>query len=340
MPAILISVSVLMQAGCFGYLSGRLTPSGSLLLSCTGFFLSALLFTAVHLLRRARRRGPAPAPARALTEVPPAAPADRQRMIRLMLLMNLVTATTFVSFYVSLAWIPATLASGLETAVGPLALALLTLTLRLGERPRPRVWGTAAALAAAGGALAWSLTDGADLDWSALAGLGLVIVAGVGASGLALVSKALGGLGADPVTVTAHRFHLTYLGAGALFLLQGHSPHDSGIPPALIPLLGVVAITIPLFVLQIGLQRAHPMAAMTILTTLPGLTYLSETLWGGSVNIASLALTGLLVVLAAVSATPRRSGEGDGGTSHAFQAMGEHRPPELSLASVENKDTS
>ncbi|MGD3108498.1 hypothetical protein [Streptomyces sp. YGL11-2] len=319
MSAILISVSVLMQAGCFGYLSGRLTPSGSLLLSCAGFFMSALLFTAVHLVRRGRRR----------PEVVLPGPVERRRTNRLMWLMNLVTATTFLSFYVSLAWIPATLASGIETAVGPLALVVLALVFRAGERPTPLVWGTAVALAAAGGALAWSLTGGADIGWEALAGLGLVTVAGVGASGLALVSKKLGGLGTHPVTVTAHRFHLTYLGAGVLFLLQGGSPHDSGVPLVLIPLLGIVAITIPLFILQIGLQRAHPMAAMTILTTLPGMTYLSETLWGGSVDIASLALTGLLVVLAAVSATPRQSGE-----------RATSRPSERSLASVGNKDNS
>ncbi|KIZ17554.1 hypothetical protein [Streptomyces natalensis] len=321
MPAVLISLSVLMQAGCFGYLSGRLTPSGSLLLSCTGFLLSALLFTALYLVRRGRPRSAVPGPA--------PAPAVRRRVRRLMWLMNLVTALTFVSFYVSLAWVPATLASGVETALGPLALAVISVVLRGGECPAPRAWGTAAALAVVGGALAWSLTGGAGMGWSALAGLGLVMVAGAGASGLALISKALGELGVDPVTVTAHRFHLTYLGAGALFVLQGGSPHESGVPPMVIPLLGVAAITVPLFVLQVGLQRAHPMAAMTILTTLPGMTYLSEALWGGGVNIVSLALTGLLVVLAVVSAAPRRNGD-----------RAEDQPPELSSTSVGNEARS
>ncbi|MFF4604401.1 hypothetical protein ACFY12_16950 [Streptomyces sp. NPDC001339] len=71
--------------------------------------------------------------------------------------------------------------------------------------------------------------------------------------------------------------------------------------------------------------RIHPEGGVT--------TYLSETLWGGSVDIASLALTGLLVVLAGVSAAPRRGGERE-----------THQPPELPLVSVGNsvgnKDTS
>ncbi|MEV4442783.1 hypothetical protein AB0K09_27975 [Streptomyces sp. NPDC049577] len=294
MAEVLISLSVLLQAGCFGYLSGRLTPSGSLLLSCAGFALSALVFNGLRLVRRGRASG-----ARAN-------PADRRRVRRLLWLMNAVTALTFLSFYVALAWIPATLASGVETAIGPLALAVLAVVLGVGDRPTPRAWGWAVALAAVGGALAWRLTGGDGVGRSAVAGLALVAVAGAGASGLALVSKALGELGADPVTVTAHRFHLTYLGAGALFLVQGASPHDSGVALALLPPVGAAAVTVPLFVLQVGLQRARPMVAMTILTTLPGLTYLSEALWGGGVDAAGLALTALLVLLAVVSAAAGR----------------------------------
>ncbi|MFH8570117.1 hypothetical protein [Streptomyces sp. NPDC017993] len=310
---------MVLQAGCFGYLSGRLTPSGSLLLSCVGFAIAALVFTALHTVRR-RQRSP-------LTPVGDSVDAvegteNRRLVRRLLWLMNLLTALTFVSFYVALAWIPATLASGIETAIGPLALAVLALLLARGERPTPRAWLSATALAIVGGTLAWRLTDAGSISPASVAGLALVAVAGVGASGLALVSKALGALGADPVTVTAHRFHLTYLGAGAIFLLEGGSPYESGVPPALLPLIGVAAVTIPLFVLQVGLQRANPMVAMTILTTLPGLTYLSEAAWGGNLDAGSLALTALLVALAALSAAPgsrARKGRAtpSGGTTEA-----------------------
>ncbi|MEV0603115.1 hypothetical protein AB0I82_28020 [Streptomyces sp. NPDC050315] len=296
MSALLILLSVLLQAGCFGYLSGRLTPSGSLLLSGVGFAMAAAFFSCLLLVRRWRGAASRAAPR-----------PERRRVRQLLLVVNLLTAVTFLSFYVALAWIPATLASGIETALGPLALAALQLLPGgFGARPTRRTWLHAAGLALVGGVLAWRLTDLDQVHWPVLAGVVLAVVAGAGASGLALASKALGRLGVDPVTVTAHRFHLTYLGAGVLYLLQAATPEESGVPVGLLPLIGATAVTAPLFVLQVGLQRADPRIAMTILTTLPGVTYLSEAAWGGPLDLVGLGLTVLLVVLAAVSAVPVR----------------------------------
>lgn len=324
MPVAMIALSVVLQAGCFGYLSGRLTASGSLLLSFSGFACSALLFTVLAAVRRGRRR---PAASSAGGDVRgPHGPdgGERRAVRRLLWLMNAVTAVTFLSFYVALAWVPATLASGVETALGPLALAVLSLLPRAGHRSTARDWCLAAVLAAAGGALAWRLNSGAadgsppgadvpgGYDWTGAAGIALVVVAGAGASALALISKSLGARGADPVTVTAHRFHATYLGAAALFVLRGGSPYDSGIPLPVLPLVGIAAVAIPLFVLQVGLQRANPMAAMVVLTTLPGMTALSEALWSGHLDPVALALTTAMVLLATANATRRGSGNGTG----------------------------
>lgn len=302
MPIVLIALSVLLQAACFGYLSGRLTPSGGLLLSCVGFACSALLFNALAAARRPRGRPSAGGPRR---PDPAAGARPRNRGVRpLLLMMNGVTAVTFLGFYVALAWIPATLASGLETAVGPLAVAVLSLTLRGGPRPDARAWGMAVVLACTGGALAWRLTGAAaDLGWSTAAGLALAVVAGVGASSLALMSQALGRCGADPVRVTAHRFHLSYIGAAALLVLHGRAPTAAGMPLWLVPVVGVAAVTVPLFVLQVGLHRAPPLVAMGMLTTLPGVTYLSEVLWGATADPVGIGLTALMVLLAVANVT-------------------------------------
>lgn len=296
MPTAFVALSVLLQGACFGYLSGRLTTGGSLLLSCFGFGLSALLFTGVAAVRRLRAGGRPPAR------------YCRRAARRLLWLMNAVTAVTFLSFYAALAWVPATLASGLETAVGPFFLALFQLLRPGGARPGARAWTTAGVLAAVGALLAWRMTGGAAAaGWSSPGGLALVVVAGAGASALALISKSLGSLGVPPVTVSAHRFHLTYAGAALLFLAQGRPPDGGGVPLALLPLIGVAAVTLPLFVLQVGLQRAGPMAAMTVLTTLPGVTYLFEAAWGGEVDAPALGLTVLMVALvAADTARPAR----------------------------------
>lgn len=303
MPIVCIVASVLLQAGVFGYVSGRLDATASLTLSCAGFGAAAVLFNAALLVRRARRRPAAASP----------------KATGLLALMNVVTAVTFLGFYASLSWVPSALATGIETAIGPAVLALLGLA-GYGRRVTRQGWVAAAVLVLLGLGIAWSFTGTGGLQPSAGAALGLVLVvgAGIGAAVLALVSAELGKRGVDPVYVTAHRFHLTYLCGGALLAAAGgHSRQWVAELPMLL-LLGVLAVTIPLFLLQVGLQRADPMVSMVLLTTLPGATYLAEILFHGGFNATSLALICCLIAVASWYARLSRL-EATGGGSRAVR---------------------
>ncbi|MGW0130349.1 hypothetical protein [Streptomyces sp. NPDC003299] len=285
MPVLWIAASVLLQSGVYGFVSGTLGSGDSLALSCAGFAAAAVLFNAVLLVRRLRGAGRGPQA------------ATRPRATGLLLAMNVVTAVTFLSFYASLTWVPATLATGVETAVGPMVLVLLGLAGR-GRRASRQGWFAAGGLVLLGIALARRFTEGGAFGPGLVAGLGLVLVAGVGAPVLALVSAELGRRGVDPVYVTAHRFHLTYLAGGVLLLAVGGAGGEgTGRLPGLL-LTGVLAVTLPLFWLQTGLQRTDPMVAMVLLTTLPGITYLAECAFHGSFDAVSLALICALVVVA------------------------------------------
>ncbi|WDV52476.1 hypothetical protein PV963_19910 [Streptomyces coeruleorubidus] len=296
-----IVASVLLQAGVFGYISGRLDATASLTLSCTGFGAAAVLFNAALLVRRVRR-GPA---------------AASPKATGLLALMNVVTAVTFLGFYASLSWVPSALATGIETAIGPAVLALLGLA-GYGRRPTRQGTAAAAVLVLLGLGIAWSFTGTGGVQPSAGTALGLALVAGagIGAAVLALISAKLGQRGVDPVYVTAHRFHLTYLCGGALLLAAGGPGPQWGAEPLTLLLLGVLAVTIPLFLLQAGLQRADPMVAMVLLTTLPGATYLAETLFHGGFNATSLALICCLIAVASWYARLSRP-EATGGSSRA-----------------------
>lgn len=282
-PIVCIVASVLMQAGVFGYISGRLDATASLALSCTGFGAAAVLFNATLLVRRARR-GPA---------------AASPKATGLLALMNVVTAVTFLGFYASLSWLPSALATGIETAIGPAVLTLLGRA-GYGRRATRQDWVAAAVLVLLGLGIAWTFTSTGGIQPSAgtTLGLALVVGAGTGAAALVLISAELGRRGIDPVYVSAHRFHLTYLCGGALLVAAG-SPSRRWVaePPTLL-LLGVLAVAIPLFLLQAGLQRADPMVAMVLLTTLPGTTYLAETVFHGGFNATSLALICCLITVA------------------------------------------
>ncbi|MQS05937.1 hypothetical protein [Streptomyces alkaliphilus] len=280
-----IAASVLLQAGVYGFVSGTLDSGDGLALSCAGFAAAAVLFNAVLLVRRLRGAGRS----RGITPGP--------RATGLLLTMNVVTAVTFLGFYASLTWVPATLATGVETAVGPTVLALLGLTGH-GRRASRQGWFAAGGLVLLGIVIAWRFTGDGAFGPGAVVGLGLALVAGVGAPVLALVSAELGRRGVDPVYVTAHRFHLTYLAGGVLLLAVGGPGGEGTGQLSGLLLTGVLAVTLPLFWLQMGLQRTDPMVAMVLLTTLPGITYLAECAFHGPFDVVSFALICALVVVA------------------------------------------
>ncbi|MFD3497962.1 hypothetical protein ACFWWT_19925 [Streptomyces sp. NPDC058676] len=282
LPVLYIVTSVLLQAGVYGFVSGTLDSSGSLALSCAGFAAAAVLFNTVLLVRR-MRSGP----------VGVTAPPARGLLVA----MNVVTAVTFLSFYASLTWVPATLATGVETAMGPIVLALLGLAGQ-GRRVSRQGWFAAVVLVLLGVAVGQRFTEDGAFGPGVVSGLALVVVAGVGAPVLALISAELGRQGVDPVYVTAHRFHLTYVCGGLLLLLVGGPGSDwTGELPTML-LTGVLAVTLPLFALQAGLQRTDPMVAIVLLTTLPGITYLAETAFHGSFDAVSLAEICALILVA------------------------------------------
>ena len=287
---VLIALSVLLQAGSDGFLSGRLAVGGSLLFSACAFAGTTAVFWT---LARVRGHGS------------PREPGARRQVIRLTVAMNVATAVTFLGFYLSLVLVPAALAASVMSGVGPLAVALLDLA-----RGRPTTvagWLRGSVLLAFSvlTALAMSTegTRGTAVSAGALAGgLGLVLLAGFGAAYLATASRRLGELGGRPVWVMAHRFHLTYVVAAVLLVLRGGSGTAAGIGPGTAVLVALAGVVIPLYLLQIGLQRARPMIAMVLLTTLPGLSYLAQVGFGQPFDPLACVLVAALIALAVVSA--------------------------------------
>ncbi|MEU9041624.1 MULTISPECIES: DMT family transporter [unclassified Kitasatospora] len=295
MPIALIALSVLLQAGTEGFLSGRLDPAGSLLFSCLAFLATAVVFTLTTVLR-GKHRG---------------ALADRE-VRRLLVQMNLASALTFLGYFVALAWVPAALAASLMAGVGPLAVAVLGAARGVGG-PGRAGWLRAGALLAVSLAVAACTRSGetAAIGPEVLGGGLLAVLSGFGAAHLATVSRKLGDLKVDPVVVTAHRFHLTYLLAGVLLAAQEGGPTGHGLSLGAASLAAVAGVVVPLYLLQIGAQRCPPVITMVLLTTLPGLTYLAQVLFGDRFRPLSAVLITALVALAVLftrlEARPRRS---------------------------------
>jgi drug/metabolite transporter (DMT)-like permease len=217
-------------------------------------------------------------------------PGTRSVPLREAVPINLLTALVFLCFYVSLAFVPGSVTTGVETAMGPLAAWVLT-------RRKGNVW---LALAVLGAGVAFCLVrsaSGTPLVDLAVGGA-LATVAGVGAAGIATESVRLSGLGHSPSAILACRYHLTYVlaGVGVAWHWAGNGAPTLDWPYLIVlSLLGVVA---PLWLLQIGLTRTNPVAAMAIMSTLPVVSYLTEVLQGSVEVTWSLLLATAVVALA------------------------------------------
>ena len=114
-----------------------------------------------------------------------------------------------------------------------------------------------------------------------LGGVAVAAVAGCSAAGIAVLSHRLGQLRVSPVQVTAHRLHLTYLSALAVLALGGQPLGGwKGSTVAFIASVAVLGAALPLFVLQIGMQRTAPVVVTLMASAVPGLTYLMASLVG------------------------------------------------------------
>jgi drug/metabolite transporter (DMT)-like permease len=275
-----VLASVILQEGSKGFLNGQFTTDGSLLFSATAFALTAVLFGALRCARSPTRR----------------VPVSREATL-LLVLMNVLTAVCFLGVYVSMAWVPSALVSGWVAAVGPLAVAVAGLA-GAGRRPTPGSWLLALCLFVVALLLAARL-EGTVSWWTgtSAAAIALMTAAGAAASGLALVSRRLAAAGVDGATVMAHRFHLTYVVAFAVLAVRDVRIREwaEQFPEVLVT--AVVAVALPLYLLQIGLQRVEAARAMSVLAAAPAVTYTAQTVFGGSFDPVAM---GAVVVLASL----------------------------------------
>lgn len=290
----LIAFSVLMQAAAEAFLSGRISSGDSLRFSLLAFLGCTLLFLAVNRVSGIKNR------------------STRQSTTglggawRQFAALNVASAVTFLGLYVALVWVPAALAASLMAGVGPVAASILA---RLSGEVRPvadwlRSVGLLVASLVTAAAVQPSLLDTSSWQSGPAAsavGAGLALLAGIGATVLARLSRRLGERGVAPSVVMAHRFHLTYVVA-ALALVNGQfveQPHLGWGVTALVAFAGVV---IPLYALQVGAQRTAATVTMALLAAQPGLAYLVQGALGYPLTVQGTVAVGLLLLAASAVA--------------------------------------
>lgn len=281
---IAIIVSLLLQSVAYGYISARY-PSGNML----QFAFIACLLCALFYEWSLR-----------IWPVEPHAPEDSRAMRRI----GIFTALSYVAFFAAMAFIPASVVSLTEIAVGPL-FAVFVSAWFVGEKlervstdHRRDWWGAAVffGMMSAATLLVLKMAGIAmsHVVWGVLlscfAGLGAAIIASIARLHLAHLS---------PRLVLARRFHLTYPCALVLGLVfeNWFWRWDFWLLSALVAFLGVV---LPMFLLQWGVQKVRPMITMLTLAFVPAMIYVTESVFSGHTNVWVSSLIALAVVFSVV----------------------------------------
>ncbi len=279
-----IITSLLLQSVAYGYLSARY-PSGNMMQFA---FIACLLCALFYEL--SVRIWP--------VELPVA--EDRRALRRI----GFVTALSYVGFFAAMAFIPASVVSLTEIAVGPL-LAVFVSAWLVGERlrhvpmtHRRDLWSASGFFVLMFAATLLVLNAvGLSLDrmvWgivlSCFAGLGAAVIASIARLHLSHLS---------PRLVLARRFHLTYVCALVLGLAfeEWIWRWDFWWLSIGVAFFGVV---LPMFLLQWGVQKIRPMITMLTLAFVPAMIYVAESVFSRHADQWVSALIVLGVGLAVV----------------------------------------
>jgi drug/metabolite transporter (DMT)-like permease len=268
--------AVICQSLTYGFLSGA-SSNDILLLVSFGFFLSAMVYQLIAIFQ-----------GQPLTK--------NARPV--LLVLNISTALAFLSFYVALYFIPASLASLIEAAAGPLLMILLIYLKNIKSSARPSglaLWLNVGILLC--GYLALSLERHGLWTATEWVGIACACLAALGACLIAIQSKTTAAMGLSAVSVLSWRLHLTWLLALSLYFWQGGSLTLAALLNMKTLALALVGIVFPMYLLQRSMQNLPPLFSMIALSFIPLFSYLVEFYLGKASHIGVFFLLLLSLVL-------------------------------------------
>lgn len=195
--------------------------------------------------------------------------------------LNISTALAFISFYISITLIPASIATLLEAAAGPLWIIIIGV-LFSGKKIHLTSLVTSTAVMLCGIVSVCILTK-ENFSYDIITGIFLAVAAALGAALVAWNSKNAELLKISPIIVLAWRFHLTWILSLIIYLAtSSEKVMSSDVLTSLwLVLLGVV---LPMYFMQIGMQKSSPLVTMMCLSMLPIITYFFEVSFGSKIN--------------------------------------------------------
>ncbi|THV41393.1 hypothetical protein [Glycomyces buryatensis] len=262
MPGVvLIVAAVVLQASGNGFLTGNIGGTESMLLSFCAFASCAVVCNVITGVRRSTR--------------PESLRRDTRRLL---VYLNVSTAVAFLGLYWSYSLIPAPLASAIGIGMAPLVVSCIGFAKGQRRHVVVELCVGSVALLFVMAVTSRSLSIGQiAFDRSFVLGTGVAFIAGGLFATIPLLSYRLGRERISPVFVMAHRFHLTWMAALAILLLRPAELVEIVAAGRLgfIAAVAVAGIALPLYLLQIGMQRTAPLFMTLLYSIQPSLTYIA-----------------------------------------------------------------
>ena len=223
-----------------------------------------------------------------------------QRSFGWILLLNVSTAVTFLAFFQALKLIEPAIVAAIEIGVTP-PLALLVGYLLQRTRPNRTQGIVCTGILIGCFMLAAAAHTGSGLSGSgqhASLGIAASIIAGAGAVAITVASKALMERGWSRGAILAHRF---YLIIPVAFLFTMYTPIDPVVKT--FPIMGfivaiaVLGVVLPLYLLQIGIERTDAYTVLSTMAALPVFTFLLEA-FSPVYRLSWLTAAGITVITA------------------------------------------
>lgn len=192
--------------------------------------------------------------------------------------LNLTTAVTWITLFYALKYVEPAIVTDVSVGLGPLATILLGRLWLRDAVVLPVEWLCACGISLTMLALGWisiahSGGFGSTSGHHVTMGLGAAFLSGVAGAGNLIFSKRLSDRGLSASSIMAGRFLLLILFAACFTQtdIRASITRPDVLGPAV--LLSVICIIIPLYLLQIAIQRTEPISVSLIITTIPLITF-------------------------------------------------------------------
>lgn len=197
----------------------------------------------------------------------------------ILIMLNLATACTFISIFIALKVIGPATVGAIEIGVGPIFAACFAGFLMAERVNGSRIFVCGGILIGCF-TLGYAAFDASVHDSTTSAvkfALLLSILAGAGAVTISFASKSLMSQGWNQSAVLTHRAYAIIPASLALWYFGDHSPINWDMALALqVVLVGFISITLPLYLLLIGLKHCDVYTVMVTMAAQPLVTFSFE----------------------------------------------------------------